>query len=293
MFEQAHTAAATPPLRSSSLAKQKVTEEQTCQGGMEAVVRAALDEHRRRKSAARTGATEGKTGTGNQEEHAMEYEAIRNKNNTRRKGIKTKNGVLVTVESERCAPSAVWMVKRAASAAMGESMTAMRSEGGDDGQKWCQRIGANGIVVTHLYRLVAMRGATGAWQAIAELLGRGSSSRSETTYELVIVCGVTRPGSSARGPVHDEDALVARLSSWLIEESAIVMRVHAPRMDHSQGTEVLATLTTAPSRASVYVLRFFPQTCAPEFPVASVLCIQMRSTVSVASPSFYESEEVR
>ena len=223
---------------------------------MEAVVRAALDEHRRRKSAARTGATEGETGTGNQEEHAMEYEAIRNKNNTRRKGIKTKNGVLVTVESERCAPSAVWMVKRAASAAMGESMTALRSEGGDDGQKWCQRIGANGIVVTHLYRLVAMRGATGAWQAIAELLGRGSSSRSETTYELVIVCGVTRPGSSARGPVHDEDALVARLSSWLIEESAIVMRVHAPRMDHSQGTEVLATLTTAPSRASVYVLRF-------------------------------------
>ena len=70
---------------------------------MEAVVRAALDEHRRGKSAARTGATEGETGTGNQEEHAMEYEAIRNKNNTRRKGIKTKNGVLVTVESERCA----------------------------------------------------------------------------------------------------------------------------------------------------------------------------------------------
>ena len=147
------------------------------------------------------------------------------------------------------------MAKRAASAVLaGRTAVKTGGEYEDDAEKWCERIGSNGVIVPHLYRLVAKRGATGAWQAIAGLLGRGSSKRSDETCDLVVVCGVTRPGASARGPVHDENSLVARLSSWLIEESAIVMRVHAPRMDHSQGTEVLVTITTAPSRASVYVI---------------------------------------
>ena len=48
-----------------------------------------------------------------------------------------------------------------------------------------------------------------------------------------------------------------RLAAWILEEASVVLQVHAPRMNHSQGMTVLVTVTAAPTHFSVYDLTRF------------------------------------
>ena len=187
-----------------------------------------------------------------------------------RGGIRGHNhceAVLVAVVSDRRAPSAVDVVKEAARAALasgglngGARDGEMRGAAGSDS---FESLGPHGVLVPQLYRLVAAKGARRAWDSLRSLLrpppafqgGDGDTDPAGVGgMQLLAVCGLNSKSDSCPGYVQPDEM---RLAAWILEEASVVLQVHAPRMNHSQGMTVLVTVTAAPTHFSVYDLTRF------------------------------------
>ena len=177
--------------------------------------------------------------------------------------------VLVVVESERRAPSALNIIVRNLFALLyggtysigNESNAIMSIQRTPDTPhivlhkhvECAFNVSDRSTIIPHLYKLVAVHGESGSLDALRKLMCPVRCDRGS----IVVVNGIPALSetdidkhSSSTQFTHSPHS---RLCRYLIEESEVVVRVHAPRMDHSQDNSVAITITTNISKVQKYV----------------------------------------